>query len=85
MVIRDVLIWGSNMLKQNGIDSLDARILLKAVTGFDDIGLSVNSNMEVPSDINDKYTVMINRRIKNEPVAYITGTKELHATKQERS
>ena len=76
MVIRDVLIWGSNMLKQNGIDSLDARILLKAVTGFDDIGLSVNSNMEVPSDINDKYVDMINRRIKNEPVSYITGTKE---------
>ena len=76
MVIRDALVWGSNMLRQSGIDSLDARILLKAVTGFDDIGLSVNSNMEVPSDINDKYVDMINRRIKNEPVAYITGTKE---------
>jgi hypothetical protein len=29
MVIRDALIEGSNILKANGVDALDARVLLK--------------------------------------------------------
>ena len=76
MVIRDCLILGSKILKQNGIDSIDARILLKYVLGIDDIGLSVNANLDVPQNIYNKYIDMINRRMVNEPVAYITGTKE---------
>ena len=76
MVIRDALKYGSDILKQNGIDALDARVLLKSVTGYDDISISVNANSELPNELFQKYTAYINRRANHEPVAYITGSRE---------
>lgn len=76
MVIRDALIEGSNILKANGVDALDARVLLKFVLGFDDIKLSINSNCEISDEAFGRYLTMINRRKQNEPISYITGTKE---------
>lgn len=76
MVIRDALIEGGNILKSKGIDAVDARVLLKFVLGYDDIKLSINSNLEISDKAYDRYLNMINRRKDNEPIAYITGTKE---------
>ena len=76
MVIRDALIDGSNILKSSGIDSLDARVLLKFVLGFDDIALSINANSKISDEAYNKYMSFIKRRKENEPVAYITGQKE---------
>lgn len=76
MVIRDVLKYGSSILKQKGIDALDARVLLKFVTGYDDIGISVNANNDLPDELFEKYTEYINRRANHEPIAYITGSRE---------
>lgn len=76
MVIRDVLKYGSDILKKNGIDSLDARVLLKFVCGYDEIGISVNSGCELSDELLQKYISYINRRANHEPVAYITGSRE---------
>ncbi len=76
MVIRDALKYGSCLLKQNGIDATDSRVLLKYVTGYDDIGISVNALTQLPDELLQKYISFINRRLNHEPVAYITGSRE---------
>lgn len=69
--IKDVLRQASEK-----ISNLDARVLLKAVLLCDEIYLAIHSD-EMLSDADfEKYCKYILRREKNEPVAYITNSKE---------
>tara|TARA_Y100001960_G_C14558725_1_gene769614 strand:- start:54 stop:902 length:849 start_codon:yes stop_codon:yes gene_type:complete len=68
----------SQILKNNKINSydLDAHILLSDIMGVTKEFLIVNNHLSVSENVRLKYNNAIKRRIKSEPIAYITGKKE---------
>ena len=68
----------SQLLKDHNITSheLDAEILISNILGVTKEFLLVNNDLNIPKNIRKKFDFAINRRIKREPVAYITGKKE---------
>ena len=69
---------GSRELKNQNIESytLDAEIILSDLMGVSREFLITNEYLNIPKDIKNKYNFAIKRRVKKEPVAYITGKKE---------
>ena len=68
----------SQLLKNHNISSheLDAEIILSNIMGIKRETLILNNNISISKKILEKYKLAIKRRIKKEPVAYITGKKE---------
>lgn len=78
MMIKKVLLHSTKHLQDVGIDSaqLDAKVLLKFVTGFSDVDLVLKADQILPEDQIAAYNFLIQRRAYFEPVAYIIGVKE---------
>ncbi len=74
--IDEALRSAAAQLKTSQTPLLDARVLLKFATGFDDAGLVVNSGGPLPPDQASAFFALIERRAMGEPIAYITGVKE---------
>ncbi|MEO1243695.1 MAG: peptide chain release factor N(5)-glutamine methyltransferase [Pseudomonadota bacterium] len=72
----DVLREGARRL--SGLESaqLDARVLLKFVTGFDDADLIARSQGPIDPDARAHFFSLVSRRTLREPVAYIIGVRE---------
>jgi len=68
----------SQKLKDNNIISylLDAEIILADILGVERESLITNNKANISQKIVSKYNEAIQRRIKNEPIAYILGKKE---------
>ena len=78
MNLEETIKKASQILKNNNINSydLDALILLSDIMGVTREFLIVNNNFSISKKIKEKYNNAIKRRIKSEPIAYITGKKE---------
>tara|TARA_B110001454_G_scaffold216113_1_gene238796 strand:+ start:946 stop:1785 length:840 start_codon:yes stop_codon:yes gene_type:complete len=78
MILEHTIRRASKTLKKNNIEShqLDAEVILSNIMGVTREFLMVNSDFDIAKDVMQKYLIAIERRIKNEPVAYITGKKE---------
>jgi len=78
MNCQEILNEGSKILKLNNIKSfnLDSEILLSSVLKLERSKLILNLNKNVKYKDKKNYFNLIERRKKNEPVAYITGYKE---------
>ena len=78
MILEKVVTQASNLLKKNNIDShqLDAEVILSDIMGVSREFLILNSQLIIKNNTLKKYNFAIQRRIKREPVAYITGKKE---------
>ena len=76
--IGDALIKGIALLNDNKIDTagIDARMLLCKVLDCDKLYLTVHRDDVLTSEDSKAYFDYICRRIKREPVSYITGVKE---------
>ena len=68
----------SQILKDHNIYSheLDAQIILSDIMGIKREFLITNNEINISEKIKKKYDAAIKRRIKREPIAYITGKKE---------
>ena len=68
----------SQVLKDHNIYSheLDAQIILSDIMGIKREFLITNNEINISENIKKKYDAAIKRRIKREPIAYITGKKE---------
>ena len=68
----------SQILKNHNIYSheLDAQIILSNIMGIKREFLITNNEIAISEKVMKKYNIAIARRIKREPVAYITGKKE---------
>ena len=68
----------SKILKNHNIYSheLDAQLILSDIMKVKRESLITNDKMCVSKEVMKKYDISIGRRIKREPVAYITGKKE---------
>jgi len=77
MTIMEALQWANNRLKKAQIDSamLDAEILLSHVVQEPKPWLFAHFTDELKPHQQEAFSVFIDRRIKHEPVAYLTGTK----------
>lgn len=76
MSLEEALREGAARLSDNETARLDARVLLKFSTGFDDAALILNSKEPLTPDHTVRFYELIERRRSGEPVAYITGVKE---------
>lgn len=79
--IRELLRWGISKLDHQGIDNprLDAEVLLAHALSRERTALyrDPETPLEIPE--REAYATLIERRVKREPVAYITGCKEFRA------
>ena len=64
-----------------GLDRLDAQVLLLHALGrdaHDRAWLIAHDTDAIPVDVAQRYTLMCGRRVRGEPVAYLTGQREFH-------
>ena len=78
MILQEVVKYASNELKKEKINSyqLDSELILSHIMGVSREFLILNSQLIIKKNTLKKYNFAIQRRIKREPVAYITGKKE---------
>ncbi len=78
MNLENTIKKASQKLKKNNITShvLDAQIILANIIGVKRESLITNNQVNISEIIIKKYDKAIKRRIKNEPIAYITEKKE---------
>lgn len=76
--IKELLGWTTDYFKDKNIKAarLEAEILLAQVLGKDRVYLYANYDAPVNQHERDMFREFIKRRGKNEPSAYITGTRE---------
>ncbi len=80
MTIMEALQWANNKLKKAELDSpmLDAEILLASVLNVPKSWLFGHFTEELKSHHEEKFLVLLDRRMKHEPVAYLTGKKNFY-------
>ena len=78
MISEKIIEKASKILKNHNIQSheLDAQLILSNIMKVKREYLITNNKLTIPEKIMEKYDLAIKRRIKREPVAYITGKKE---------
>ena len=78
MILEEVVKQASNQLKKVNINShqLDAELILSDIMGVSREFLILNSELIIKKNTLKRYNFAIQRRVKREPVAYITGKKE---------
>ena len=78
MISEKIIEQASKILKNHNIQSheLDAQLILSNIMKVKREYLIINNKLTIPEKIMEKYDLAIKRRIKREPVAYITGKKE---------
>lgn len=76
--ILDLLRWTTGYFKEHQIDSArsEAEILLAHSLGFRRIDLYLNHDQPLQAHELQRFKSFIKRRLKREPVAYITGVRE---------
>jgi len=78
MILEKIIKQASNILKHHNIDTheLDAQLILSDLMKVKREFLITDNKAIISKNIIKKYDIAIKRRIKSEPVAYITGKKE---------
>ena len=78
MISEKIIKKASKTLKNHNIHSheLDAQLILSDIMKVKRESLITNNEVVISEKIMEKYDIAIRRRIKREPVAYITGKKE---------
>ena len=78
MILEKTIEKASKLLKKKSIRSyeLDAEVILSNIMGVSREYLITNAKRKISKEIIKKYDNAINRRLSQEPVAYIIGKKE---------
>ncbi len=78
MNARDSLQQAARLLAEAGCDSprLDAELLLMHLWEVSKTDLIIRMHDQLPASIKEKFDMLLERRLKREPVAYIIGEKE---------
>ena len=78
MISEKIIEQASKILKNHNIHSheLDAQLILSDIMKVKRESLITNNEVVISEKIMEKYDIAIRRRIKREPVAYITGKRE---------
>ena len=78
MLLEKAVKQASKILKNHNIHSheLDAQLILSDIMKVKRESLITNNEVVISEKIMEKYDIAVRRRIKREPIAYITGKKE---------
>lgn len=78
MTVGEAQVWARKKLKEGGVETpaLDADVLLAFVTGLDRAGLYRERERALTREEEPVFFALTGRRVKGEPVAYLTGEKE---------
>ena len=78
MVLEKAVKQASKILKNHNIHSheLDAQLILSDIMKVKRESLITNDEVIISEKIMEKYDIAVRRRIKGEPIAYITGKRE---------
>jgi len=78
MIVEEIVKQASNRLKKENINShqLDSELILSHIMDVSREFLILNAQLKIKKNTLKKYNFAILRRIKREPIAYITGKKE---------
>jgi len=78
MNARDSLQQAARLLAEAGCDSprLDAELLLMHLWEVSKTDLIIRMHDQLPASIKEKFDMLLGRRLKREPIAYIIGKKE---------
>ena len=78
MILEETIKRGSEFLKNYNIKTheLDAQLILSNIMGVEKEFLISNNQISISNNIRKKYNYALQRRVKREPIAYITGKKE---------
>jgi release factor glutamine methyltransferase len=78
MVLEKAVKQASKILKNHNIRSheLDAQLILSDIMKVKRESLITNDEVIISEKIMEKYDIAVRRRIKGEPIAYITGKRE---------
>jgi release factor glutamine methyltransferase len=78
LMLRSALLRGAGFLRDAGIDSaqIDAEVLLRHVLGIEKAQLYSALDEPLRTGHRRRFQEMLERRMRREPVAYITGRKE---------
>lgn len=78
--VRRVLTWTAQHFEKKGIDSprLTAEVLLAFVLGCDRVRLYVDLDRPLSKDELVRFRALIERRLENQPTAYLTGRREFY-------
>ena len=78
MVLEQAVKQASKILKNHNIRSheLDAQLILSDIMKVKRESLITNNEVVISQKIMEKYDIAVRRRIKGEPIAYITGKRE---------
>jgi release factor glutamine methyltransferase len=76
--VRDALLDGTQLIQAAGIDSarLDVEVLMCHALGFDKSQLYLSLDEQLYDGVKDQFDIFLMRRLRREPVAYITGCQE---------
>jgi release factor glutamine methyltransferase len=76
--VKELLEWTSNYFREKNINEarLEAEIMLARALGKDRVYLYANYDAPVNQDERSVFREFIKRRVRKEPLAYITGTRE---------
>lgn len=69
---------GRNLTGRSATPLLDAEVLLGFVLSLSKAGLIARSKEEVPAEKLERFMLLVQRRFKQEPLHYITGTREFY-------
>jgi release factor glutamine methyltransferase len=72
----ELIKYGKEKLNNSNTPQLDAEVILSHILKVDRIYLYSNREKVFDEEIENYFKSLINRRLKGEPIAYITGTKE---------
>jgi len=80
MSVRETLAAVRSNLAAVGVEdaALEAEVLLMRATGLDRVHLIADAHDEVSQDVLRRLAPLVNRRIRREPLAYVTGTREFY-------
>ena len=67
------------VLRNDGLDAVDARALLRHVIGCDEAGLISHPDRQLSAKEQEAYATLRARRAAGEPVAYLTGEREFYS------
>jgi len=79
--LKELYLQGRNLLRESGVENpeLEAALLLSKVLGINTTYIYAHPEERIQSEKANEFELMLERRIKREPIAYIIGVKEFYS------
>ena len=79
--MKELYIQGRNLLRESGVENpeLEAALLLSKVLGINTTYIYAHPEKRIQSEKVKEFELLLERRLKREPIAYILGEKEFYS------